>query len=619
MTGFRILLLAGAALLPAFPALAQEEGDEDIVVSATGVAQEADESGRAITSFGREEIETRQTVAVSDLLATVPGVSVSRNGPIGGVTTVRIRGAEGDHTLVLIDGVRVNDPSAPAGGYDFAHLLAGAVDRVEVLRGPNSVAWGSQAIGGVVNVTTVQPREGVQGRANAEYGSFETFGANAALSGGNEIVSGGITGGYFTSGGISAAANGSEPDGYRQYGATGRLRIDPLDGLWFDFRGYYTDGRTEYDSDFPPPTFSIVGDSGHYSTARQLNGYAGVNVELLGGRFRNRVSFSTSDIDREDFDPAAGSAPIFVGYGHSERWEYQGDFKVADQFRAVIGAEQEDSRFNEGGAVSRQDITSFYGEAIVTPVEQVTLTVGVRNDDHSGFGNHTTFGTSAAVRPLDGTVLRASYGEGFKAPTLYQRFGPFGLGTPNLLPEEAESWEVGAEQRLAAGVTIAGTWFHRDVTNQIDFDLGTFSYQNIARTRSEGVEFELVAQPVEGLSLRGAFTHLKPENRSPGANLGKDLARRPRDSGSLSADYKFGFGLNLGATLLVVGESFDNPANTVRLDGYALVGLRAEMPVSDQFSLYARVDNLFDEDYQTVANYGTMGRAAYAGVRLRFD
>lgn len=617
MNQFQILLFA-SALLPAIPASAQDEPERDdaIVVSATGVEQSAAESGRSITSIGRDEIEARQTVVLSDLLATTPGVSVTRNGGVGGVTTVRIRGAEGEQTLVLIDGVRVNDPSSPGGGYDFANLLAGAIDRVEVLRGPNSVAWGSQAVGGVVNVITARATEGFAARGNAEYGSFETVNANAALSAGNEIVSGSLTAGYLDSAGISAAASGTEADGYRQYAASGRIEVAPTPGVSLDLRGWFTDGRTEYDGDFPPPNF-VVADSGHYATARQLNGYAGVNVALLDGRFRNRIAFSIADIDREDFDPAAGAAPIFVGYGHSERWEYQGDFRIGEVLRAVFGAEREDSRFDEGGPVEKQDTTSFYGEAIVTPVERATLTVGVRNDDHSGFGSHTSFGASAAVRPFDGTVLRASYGEGFKAPTLYQRFNGF-IGTPGLQPEEAESWEVGAEQRLAPGVTIAGTWFHRDVTNQIDFDLGTFTYQNIAQTQAEGIELEAVGT-TGGLTLRGSFTHLVAENRSPGANLGNDLARRPRDTGSLSVDYGFDFGLKAGATLLVASDSFDNPANTVALDGYALVGLRAEYAVNENIVVYGRVDNLFDEAYQTVANYGTMGRAAYAGVRLKLD
>jgi vitamin B12 transporter len=614
MTNFKILLFAGAAMLPAIPAFAQAEEKDDIVVLGAGVEQASDESGRAITTIDRAELETRQTTIVSDLLATLPGVGVTRNGGIGTISTVRIRGAEGEQTLVLIDGVRVNDPSSPGGAFDFANLLAGPVDRVEVLRGPNSVAWGSQAVGGVVNIVTAQTREGFGARANAEYGSLNQISLNGGVSGGNETFEAAITGGYFDTDGISAAANGTEADGYRQYGATGKLKINFAPGFAFDVRGYFSDSRADLDG-FPAPNYTLA-DTPEYSTSKEVYGYAGLTADLLDGRFHNSLNVTIADIDRDNYDPTFGSAPSFFGRGNSERYAYQGDFRVIDQVRLVFGAEQEDSSFTDGGPKYEQGITSFYGEAIVSPIEQVTLTAGLRNDDHSGFGSHTSFGASAAVRPFEGTVLRASYGEGFKAPTLYQRFSFY--GTSGLQPETAKSYEFGAQQTLGP-VTIGATWFHRDTVNQIDFDLGTFTYQNIAKTRGEGIELELVAKPVAGLTLRGAFTHLDAENRSPGANLGKDLARRPKDSGSFSADYKFDFGLSLGGTVLVVGESFDNLANTVRLDGYALVGLRAEFPVTDQVVLYGRVDNVFDESYQTVAGYGTYGRTAYAGVRLKLD
>lgn len=614
MNSSRLLLFASAALLPAFPALAQDE-DDAIVVVASGVEQPADEAGRSITLIGRDEIERRQTIALSDLLATTPGATVSRNGGYGSVTTVRIRGAEGEQTLVLIDGVRVNDPSSPGGAYDFGNLLAGSIERVEVLRGPNSVTWGSQAIGGVINIVTERAESGFAVRGAAEYGANETVSANAAISGRGEVFSGALTAGYFDTAGISTAASGTERDGYRQYGASGRVGVAFAPGFALDLRGYYADSRTDYDADFPAPAY-VVADSSDYSTAEELYGYAGVTAELLGGKWKNRAAFAIADIARDNFT-APNTSVAFFARGRSERYEYQGDMDFG-AVRAVFGAEHEDSRFHDGGPAQRQGVTGVYGEAIVTPVEQVTLTAGLRNDDHSGFGSHTSFGASAAVRPAEGTVLRASYGEGFKAPTLYQRFSA--IGTPGLQPESAESWEIGAEQRLFGGrLGLGATWFHRDVKNQIDFDLGTFTYANIARARGRGFELELNARPAAGLTLQGSYTHVVAENRSPGANLGNDLARRPRDTASLSADYRFAFDLSLGATLLVAGKSFDDAGNFNRLDGYALVGIRAEMPVTDGIVVYGRVDNLFDERYQTVANYGTLGRGAHAGVRLRLD
>lgn len=611
MTKFKLFLYASAALLPAV-AHAQSS-DDDIVVVASGVEQPADEVGRPITVIDRAEIEARQAVSISDLLATTPGVAVTRNGPVGGFTAVRIRGAEDVQTLVLIDGVRVNDPSSPSGGFDFGNLLASSVERVEVLRGPNSVAWGSQAIGGVVNVVTMRPVDGMSMRTNVEYGSNDQVSANTAIAAGNDTLQGAVTAGYLTTQGISQAATGTEPDGYRQFGTTGRLNVEFAPGFGAELRAYYAQSRLDLDG-FPAPAFTFA-DTDEYSTSEETYGYAGLHGTI--GPVKNRVSFTVADINRDNYDPAFGSAPSFFGRGRSERYAYQGDAHIGEAVRLVFGAEQEDSRYYDGGTRESQGITSFYGEAILTPVQFATLTLGARNDDHSGFGSHWSFGANAAIRPADGTVLRASYGEGFKAPTLYQRFSFF--GTPDLQPETAKSYELGVQQDLFDGVTVAASWFHRDTGQQIDFDLTTFTYFNIARSRTQGIEVELVARPVTGLSLRGSYTHLDAENRAAGANYGNDLARRPRDMGSLSADYRFGFGGSFGGTLLIVGPSFDNAGNSVRLDSYTLASLRAALPISENVELYGRVENLFDERYETVAGYGTYGRTASAGLRLRFD
>jgi vitamin B12 transporter len=512
--------------------------------------------------------------------------------------------------------VRVNDPSSPGGGFDFGNLLAGAVERVEVLRGPNSVAWGSQAVGGVVNIVTEDGGEGPSFRGNAEYGDARSFTGNAAVRVRGERVRGALTAGYTRTGGISAAATGSETDGFRQFGTTGRLGVELTRDVSLDFRGYYADSRLEYDSNFPPPNFSLS-DSDHVATAEQVHGYAGLRANLLNGDFDNRIGITIQRIDRDDFAAANAAAPIFFGRGRSERYTYQGHVRPIDAVQAVFGVERENSRFRaDGGVAARTGITSAYGELIVAPVEQVTLTGGIRRDDHEDFGGHTSFGVNAAVRPLEGTVLRGSFGEGFKAPTLYQLHGPFGTAT--LRPEEAESYEAGVDQSFLDGnVRFSASWFHRDTINQIDFSLATFTYANIARTRTEGFELEFVAQPVEALVFEANYTNLKAENRSPGANLGKDLARRPRETASFSLDYGFDFGLKAGATLRIAGDSFDNAGNTVRLEGYTVAGIRAEFDVSDQFSVYGRVDNLFDQRYQTVASYNSMGRAAYAGLRLK--
>ncbi|WP_313535829.1 TonB-dependent receptor plug domain-containing protein [Sphingomonas sp.] len=616
MTFFKLSLFATAALAPL--AAHADPDDDRIVVVASGVAQRADTVGRSITTIDRDEIEQRQTVALSDLLATTPGVTVVRNGGLGTATALSIRGAQSDQTLVLIDGIRVGDPSATGGAYNFASLLAGSVERVEVLRGPNSVIWGSQAIGGVVNVTTLQGAHGLHVRGNAEGGPFGTFDGNAAIAGGNDRITAGLTAGYLTTNGISAAANGREADGYRQVGATGNVEVQLAPGLALDLRGYYADSKVDLDG-YAPPTYDF-GDTGEYAKTQEIYGYAGLKNDAFGGTLHNRLGFTLSDIHRDGYNEDSSIAYRYRG--RAERYTYQGDATLAQQLRLVFGAEHEQSRirYDEGfGSAGRYSvgITSFYGQAIVTPIAPVTLTGGVRHDDHDTFGGHWTWNADLAVRATASTVLHASFGEGFKAPTLYQLYSAY--GDRSLRPETARSYEAGVRQTLAGGkVALGATWFHRDSDNQIDYNFDTSTYYNLNKTRAEGVELEALLQPVKALTVRANVTHVFSENRSVGY-LGNDLPRRPRDTANVSADYRFPFGLAIGGTVTMVGDSFNDVGNLTPIDGYALASVRAEMPVTKLLSLYGRVDNIGDVRYQQITGYGTYGRAAFGGVRVRFQ
>jgi len=630
MTKF-LLLLSAAAIAASADAQTLPAADAaDVVVTATRVAQPASEIGQAVTVIDRAEIERRQTVVVSDLLATTPGVTVTRNGTLGALTGVRIRGAESDQTLVVIDGVRVNDPASTGGGFDFGNLLASSVERIEVLRGPNSVPWGSQAIGGVVNIITAAPAEGLQARANAEYGYADSVFASAGISGAKGPVSGSLTGGYLRTDGISSAASGTERDGYRQYGATGRLGVEFAPGIGLDLRGYFADSRAELDG-FPAPDY-VLADTADYGKTQELYGYAGLHANFADGRFNNRVAFTIADINRDTYEPAFGAEPSFLGRGRSERYEYQGDFRPLDQVRVVAGVERENSRFNDGFTYADTGITSVYGQLIVKPLDILTLTGGVRNDDHEDFGNHTTFGANAALALRTGTTVRASYGEGFKAPTLYQLFSDY--GNRGLDPETARNFDIGVEQAfLADRARVGVTYFNRRTRNQIDFrdcspteqttagsicvDRPFGVYDNVARAEADGVEVSLALRPVDPLTLTANYSYIHTENRSIGANFGNTLARRPEQTASVNADYRFAVGLSIGGTVSLVGDSFDDAANMTRLDGYALASIRAEVPITEQVALYGRVDNLTDARYQTVAGYGNYGRAAYGGVRLR--
>ncbi|WP_326914525.1 TonB-dependent receptor plug domain-containing protein [Sphingopyxis chilensis] len=604
------------ALTAATPAFAQT-GD-DIVVTASGIEQPRDEAGQAITIIDADTIETRQSVDVVDLLATTPGVRFSRTGSMGSVASISLRGAETTQTLVLIDGVKVNDPSGIGDGYDFGHLLTGNIDRIEVLRGSNSVVHGSQAIGGVVSLTTATPAKGFAPKGSAEYGYSDSFTGKADVSGTAGRISGGIGGAYFRTDGISSAAVGAEKDGYKNFAGNARLKVAFSDALSLDLRGYYINADLDYDSFFGAPA-----DSADVAKLDQYVGYAGLNLGLFDGRFTSRAAVTWLRNDR-DYYFMRGTAPDYGYSGTNLRFEYQGVVTPVEQARLIFGYEHERPDYDFFGFGStdsqRANIDSVYALGIVQPFAGLSVTGGFRHDDHSQFGGATTFGANANYSPNDGaTNVRASYGEGFKAPSLYQLYDAFS-GNAALRPERSKSYDVGIDQSLADGRALVSlTAFLRNTNDQINYDNTAFTYGNIDRTRAKGVEATLALRPIDALNVTASYSYIDARDRSGRAVFdGKRLPRRAEHAVSLSADYDWSFGLSTGATLTMVGDSFDDAANAVPLDGYALAGIRASVPVGPNLEIYGRVDNLFDADYATAFNYGTYGRAAYGGVRARF-
>ena len=342
---------------------------------------------------------------------------------------------------------------------------------------------------------------------------------------------------------------------------------------------------------------------------------------MFDGKFVNRIAFARTDINRRGTDPVAFSFNNFVISGSVDRLTYQGEWSPVEAITVVFGAEHENTRTStsfEGAPATLADnrMTGGYAQLIARPVAGLTLTGGVRHDDYSDYGAKTTLATNAAFTPNDGmTLLRASYAEGFRAPTLSEGQPPF--GNPALRPETAKNIDVGVEQKLLDGRAALGvTWFRRTSDDLIAFSFATFQSENIDRARARGIEVELMLRPTDRLDVRASWSQVDAVNRSPGALLGKRLALRPRDSLTLTADWRTPWDVRLGTTVSLTGDSFNNAANTMRLDGFALVSLRASLPLKAGIEAFARVENLFDAQYTTVTRFTTYGRGAFAGLRL---
>ncbi|WP_198152697.1 TonB-dependent receptor plug domain-containing protein [Tsuneonella dongtanensis] len=632
------------------PALAQEDtgdttllgvefypvatiAETEIRVVASGLPASDADDPYPVDVIGDRELRSVQGPDLTRALRRMPGVTITRNGSVGGFTGVRVRGAGAEQLLVLIDGVKVNDVSSPGGGFDFGNLMAEEVGKVELLRGSHSVVWGSDAIAGVMNLST-RTANGVA--ASAEYGGPRQVSTQALAGVDGRLVEASVSGGWVRSRGISSAAIGTERDGFEQWHVSGRARAFLADGLSAVASGRYADGSLDLDG-FPPPTFFVFDDTNERQDTRERSGRAG--LEYKGDRLMLSAGVVRSANDRDLVDEDTGPAPYYETTGRLTRAELFGRYRLAGRFENVridFGADREWSRFTADGAFSadRGSAHTASGHAMLTYDRNggVILGVGARYDDHNRFGGEWTLGANGAVELADGLDLRASYGEGFKAPTLFQLLSDF--GNPALSPERSKSYDVGltySDNAFSAALSL----FRRDSRDLIDFvscfgvtggictnrPFGT--YDNVGRARAEGFEVELGAEPVRGLGFGAAYSYAKSRDR----DAGTDLARRPRHALTLTGDWDTDplhhRGLKLGADLRLVGDSFDDAGNFTRIDGHALVDLRAskvlfalDMRQQYDVELFGRVENLFDARYTEVAGYGTQGRAAYVGVRV---
>lgn len=584
------------------PALAQSSGNT-ITVVGDGFSQPVDQTGQAISVVGIDELQSVQGPDLTRVLERLPGISISRNGGLGSFTGVHVRGAESEQTLVLLDGVPLADVSAPGGGFDFGTLLAGNVEKIELLRGSNSLIWGSDAIGGVVAITTRQ-LQGVE--ATAEYGGYQTFSGTAAAG----IETGGLgltlDGGYTDSQGFSALASDTEKDGFRQWQAGSRATYDFGAGLsaFADVR--YADSRVGLDYSFAN---NFVQATRQVSSRAGLR-YAGAALQLTG-------YYALSDTYR------AYDSPTYGGYfynGLDQRAMFNGRWVLTQHAALLFGGGHQWSHY-DGTFDARQADSQTSGHALLDlSLGALDLAGGARLDHHSRFGDAWTMGANASLALGHGWRLRASYGEGFKAPTLYQLFSAYS-GNPDLRPERSRSYDAGIEHGNRNGpLHFAATVFRRDSRDLIDYDYaangGFGGYINVARTRATGVELEGDVRPTRKFALRAAFTYVKSLDR----DTGEPLLRRPRNTFSLSADWTSPLqGLTLGGDIYLASNSHDLDASLspIVLEGYALGTLRASLPVGRHLELFGRIENLTDVRYQVVSGYNTPGRAGYFGVRAK--
>jgi len=595
--------------------------------------------GSSVTVIDEAELAARQDQSVAEVLRSVPGVAVARTGPGGALTQVRLRGAEANHTLVLIDGVEANDPTAEA-GFDFAHLVASGIQRIEILRGPQSALWGSDALGGVVNIITRRGGGAPSGSVAAEGGSHHSWGLRGNVGAGADGYDIYLFANHRHTGGVSASPIGTEDDGYENTTVSLKGGLYPREDLDLNLVARYTRAESETDPQdftFESPTYGLIVDADNLTEVERFYGRAEASYRLLDGAWEHTLGTALTDTENRFFDEGTR---VNRSQGRKFKLDYQSAYflDTADAAHTfIVAAEREKESFEQEGegpdAPENQDrdIVNYgvVGEYRLALFDNVDLGAALRYDDNARFDDAVTYRLTGSYRFTDtGTRLHASLGRGVKNPTFTELFGFFPdnfIGNPDLQPETSVGLDVGVEQVFWDGRALLDiTYFRADLEDEIvtTFDNETFLSSVVNGeddSQRQGVELSLQLNPRPDLDIRASYTYIDSDDPD-----GEHEVRRPRHGASLALTYRFlDDRADVNLTVDYQGEREDLdfaafPAQRVDLDSYTLVDLAASYRIAPRFRVFARVQNLLDEDYQEVLGYQTLDRTFYLGLEGSF-
>ncbi|MEL6769220.1 MAG: TonB-dependent receptor [Pseudomonadota bacterium] len=612
---------------------------DEILVSGGRTPVAVDETGRAFTVVTGEQLEAQGVRYVADALRRVPGVAVSRTGSFGGFTQVRLRGAEANQVLVLIDGLEVS--SVSGGEFDFGGLQVAGIERIEVIRGPQSALYGSNAAAGVISIIT---RRGMRGEMRwdgaVEGGSDGTALARGTVSGGGEDWDGALTAALRRTDGFNVATGTGdregEMDGDRNLSLFGRANWDVTDDIRLGGSVFFADRESDFDAQlFPFPadeTSGLVVDSDSVNDARDLAIGVFGRYEMLDDALVHELRFEYSESRSdtlEDGETAFSSeGRRFKGVAQSS---YSFDFgPVSNLVTAAVEIEEEVNEASTGDQT--RTLVGLVGEYRVSPFAGADLQVGLRQDFNDAFEDAFTYSIGASYTyALTATRFHGSVGRGVVNPTFFEQFGfspgQF-IGNPDLVPERTFQWDIGVEQTLLDGrLVFDATYFRGRVTDEIvpgfDVDAGLPTSVNaFGESPRQGVELQMSANPIDPLTLIASYTYTLSEEGST------DLqeVRRPRHAAGFDAIYRFAADratVGLGVTYSGDQRDLDFgagtfPAPLITLDSFVLVSLQGSYDVTDNLAVFARVENATNSDYQEVLNFETQGVAGFAGLRLSF-
>ena len=588
ITSLRARLLAlPLALAAAFPSVAQIQMPP-VIVTATRMAQPITDVVADVTLLDRAAIERSGAGGLVDLLARSPGIAMARNGGPGATTSLYIRGAESRFTAVFINGVRVDSQST--GGASWEAIPLSQIDRIEILRGPSAAIYGSDAMGGVIQIFTRDGEAGFLPTVEIGAGSHDTYKLALGLAGGTDVVDYSLGLSREISSGFNAMPlNNPDIDGYRSTSASGRigLKLDTANRVEATFLQNETDAQ--YDG-------SLTSDQHSLRRLQTVGLLWSANWTVA---YSTRVSIGQGN-DRYETAPS-----VYVTDTSVTSYLLHNEYRIENHTLSVDLERREDK------------LNNVYTTPVVSTRFQNALALGyglkqgvhalqlnVRDDHDSEFGAHATGSASYALSLTPSLRLTAAAGNAFRSPTLYQRFANT-YGSATLQPETSQNREVGVKYEQN-GDSFTATFYRNNVSNLITFGS---TYQNTALAQYKGITLA-ASKRIAGVSVGGSLDMQNPRNMV----TGKQLARRAKQMATLTADTRLS-GWNVGAELQMTGSRFDNAANTNRLPSYTLLNLTASTALSRDWTVLGRVDNVADQAYETAKGYATAGLGFYVGLK----
>lgn len=634
MTPIRRILLS-VLVLSSLSGVAHAQTEPDMMLPALVVTPDrfptdASKVTGSITVITNQEMQNRQLRTATEVLKTVPGISVQQSGGVGTQTSVFVRGSNSNHVLVLIDGVNVSDPSSANGAVDFAHFLTENLDRIEVVRGPMSTMYGSQAIGGVINMVTKAGSGPMNGAAFTELGTRLRSNSGGYVRGSEgrfnyNITASGVYSPNDTPVPARFTPNGGfvDIDPYRNITLAARLGVELTETTQLNYFARYIDTQVKYDQvGLEDP--NATGFTQQFFTRLELDG------SYFDGRWKPTIGVNYSTIYRHDQDfPSVQNPFPFTQDGYYNGRRLAADFKnmvkLADDVMVIAGIDYDRtwaySNVDGAQAWGTMAQTGLYGQLKTTLFDDLTLSLGGRIDVNDVFGTVPTWRAGAAYhfRPTD-TKFKASYGTAFKAPSLFELYGAgfFCAGNLNLQPEYSRGYEFGVEQGLFEGKVKAGiTYFFNTYNNLIQCPPPFTSLQNVAHAQSEGFEVNLDAAITKWLDVHFAYTFLIARN----VDANQPLVRRPQDTFNVRAAVRPWSDTRFGAEVTQVSNRYDFNAVTgaiMQPSPYTLLRLTAAYDVRPNVELFARAENVLNQVYEEPEGFQAPYFQAFFGIKAKF-